>query len=168
MPELTLQTVEQIMSIYQRIGNIQRIVQRTGKQLIQPHNHLTTQIFLVHDLRMILDMRGACHPAAKQSDLIRPARFFERPPAEKLFFYSQNIHLRTRLVHCQQSRENQSMALHVEHFRTELVRYQRQSLLLYHASSYDGFLYFGSLWRNSIFRIHLPPQYSFKNALFAK
>ena len=51
------------------------------------------------------------------------------------------------------------VAQDIEHFGAQFVGYQWDGCLLYQAGADDGFFYFGSLWRNSVFGIH--NQYSF-------
>ena len=117
MPEFPLQAVEQVVGVYKRIGNVNRFVQRAGKQLVKPQNHLTPQILLMHDLHVIFDVRGACHLAAKQRHIISSSRILKRPPAGKFLFYGEYIYFRTRLIHRHHGGKNQLMADYVEHFR---------------------------------------------------
>ena len=59
------------------------------------------------------------------------------------------------MIHGQYGGIDNLMAQDVEHFGTQLVGYQWYGSLFYQAGADDSFFYFGSLWRNSVFGIHI-------------
>ena len=71
----------------------------------------------MHYLRVILDMCGACHFAAQLRDAKGTARILKLSPTGKLLFHGEDIYLHTRLVHGEQSAENQLVTHHIKHLR---------------------------------------------------
>ena len=104
---------------------------------------------------MIFKMGGGCHLAAQLGDADRSARLFELSTVGKLFFYGEDVYLYSCMIHGQYGGIDNLMAQDVEHFGTQLVGYQWYGSLFYQAGADDSFFYFGSLWRNSVFGIHI-------------
>jgi len=100
-------------------------------------------------------MGGGCHLAAQLGDAERSARLFLCVSLGGDFspFFEHCVY--SCMIHGQYGGIDNLMAQDVEHFGTQLVGYQWYGSLFYQAGADDSFFYFGSLWRNSVFGIHI-------------
>ena len=114
----SLKTVQQVVGIHQRVGNIRGFIGGKGQQFMEAEYHFTPQVLLMQNPHMILQMHRRHHPAADTDQFIRPARGIQLAAGAKLVLHGDDIYLPAIPVHRLQGGINQRILLKVEHFRT--------------------------------------------------
>ena len=137
--------VQQVVSIHQRVCQVDGFIAREGQQLAESHDHFSSDVLLVHDARMIFQMCRTCHPAAQLGDVERPSGIVQLSALAQLFGGGEDVDVRTGVKHRLQCGINQLMTGDIKHFRFQQFVNQCHAFFFDQAGSEDGFLEFGCL-----------------------